>query len=222
MVRPSKPKEIKPKAEVSADENGAQGGGASSGGGVNSLVTSIITTVVICVLFLGVSYFIQDKLLTDKLAKIGAAQTGADGEAAADGEDGGGEGDTVEKGVILDLGEFILNLSDPNSRRYLKADVAIELSKSPNDPAAEEAKPAGGHGEGAAPDPQAEFEKEMEQFKPAIRDSIISTLSSKTPEELATVSGKELAKEQIKEAVNSIFGGEREVMRVSFGSFIIQ
>lgn len=224
MVRPSKPKEIKPKAEVSTDENGAQNGGAPSGGGVNSLVTSIITTVVICVLFLSASYFIQDKLLTDKLAKISATQ-GAEGEAD-EGEEGG-DGETVEKGVILDLGEFILNLSDPNSRRYLKAEVAIELSKLPTDPGANPKAKKGGHGGGGSggappPDPQAEFEKEMQQYKPAIRDAIISTLSSKTAEELSTISGKELAKEQIKEAVNSIFGGEREVMRVSFGSFIIQ
>jgi flagellar basal body-associated protein FliL len=36
------------------------------------------------------------------------------------------------------------------------------------------------------------------------------------------LAGKEEAKEQIKEAVNAIFAGEREVLRVSFGNFIIQ
>ena len=62
----------------------------------------------------------------------------------------------------------------------------------------------------------------MSQFKPAIRDAVITTLSSKTSNELATVPGKELAKEQIAEAVDAIFNGEREVMRVSFGQFIMQ
>ena len=33
---------------------------------------------------------------------------------------------------------------------------------------------------------------------------------------------KELAKEQISNDINSILGGEREVLRVSFGQFIIQ
>ena len=33
---------------------------------------------------------------------------------------------------------------------------------------------------------------------------------------------KELVKEQIAEDVNAIFAGEREVIRVSFGQFIIQ
>ena len=32
----------------------------------------------------------------------------------------------------------------------------------------------------------------------------------------------ELAKEQISNDINSILGGEREVLRVSFGQFIIQ
>ena len=62
----------------------------------------------------------------------------------------------------------------------------------------------------------------MAQYKPAIRDAVITALSSKTAEELATAPGKELAKEQIMNDVNAIFAGEREVLRVSFGQFIIQ
>ena len=37
-----------------------------------------------------------------------------------------------------------------------------------------------------------------------------------------TAAGKELVKEQITEDVNAIFAGQREVLRVSFGQFIIQ
>ena len=66
------------------------------------------------------------------------------------------------------------------------------------------------------------IQKEMNQFKPAIRDAVITNLSSKTSAELASAAGKELAKEQISNDINSILGGEREVLRVSFGQFIIQ
>ena len=66
------------------------------------------------------------------------------------------------------------------------------------------------------------IQKEMNQFKPAIRDAVITNLSSKTSAELASAAGKELAKEQISDEINSILGGEREVLRVSFGQFIIQ
>ncbi len=74
----------------------------------------------------------------------------------------------------------------------------------------------------AAADPMEAIQKEMAQFKPAIRDAVITNLSSKTSSELASAAGKELAKEQISNDINSILGGEREVLRVSFGQFIIQ
>ena len=51
---------------------------------------------------------------------------------------------------------------------------------------------------------------------------VITNLSSKTSAELASAAGKELAKEQISNDINSILAGEREVLRVSFGQFIIQ
>ena len=64
--------------------------------------------------------------------------------------------------------------------------------------------------------------EDIEQFKPAIRDAIITVMSNKTSDELSSTTGKELAKEEIKEMVNNVFGGQREVLRVSFGQFIIQ
>ena len=62
----------------------------------------------------------------------------------------------------------------------------------------------------------------MERYKPAIRDAVISVLSNKTSDELSSPTGKEIAKEEILEMVNNVFDGQREVMRVSFGQFIIQ
>ena len=88
-----------------------------------------------------------------------------------------------------------------------------------------EAPKSSGHGHGAAPapvDPMEAIQKEMNQYKPAIRDAVITNLSSKTSAELASAAGKELAKEQISNDINSILAGEREVLRVSFGQFIIQ
>ena len=81
----------------------------------------------------------------------------------------------------------------------------------------------GGHGgHGDDDDPMKRVEAEMAQYKPAIRDAVISNFSSKTADEISTAAGKELVKEQITEDVNAIFAGEREVIRVSFGQFIIQ
>ena len=138
------------------------------------------------------------------------------------------DGEVRQEGILLDLGDFILNLADTAHRRYLKVGIAMELSKTQQEieaaEAAAHAKPSGGHGHGAAPaaDPNAEIAAVMERYKPAIRDAIISVLSNKTSDELSTPTGKEIAKEEILEMVNNIFEGQREVMRVSFGQFIIQ
>ena len=238
MVKPSQPKGIKPKAdlpEISVDT------GDSGMAGKKLIIVNAVITALICFLFIGSNYFIVNNVISSNVSKIALNSAGAEGDEQGSGEETGEEA-APERGIILDLGEFILNLSDPNSKRYLKVNVALELSRAASDPPLEEGKGGGGssisakggggsgvsgHGgggnEGAKKaNPLEIIQAEMEQYKPAIRDAIISVLSSKTAEELASLSGKELAKEQIKAAVDPLFGGEREVMRVSFGTFIIQ
>lgn len=224
MAKPNQPKDIKPKTE---GEESSEGKGAAKpkvkvDDNMKVIVINLVTTVLICILFLSVNYVLQSSLLSSKLASRPAA---TDAEATA--EDAAASDDTeAQRGFILDLGDFILNLNDVSPRKYLKVNVALEVSSKPEDTAAEAPKEGGGHGggeggegKGAAANP---LETEMAQFKPAIRDSVITTLSSKSAAELSTVAGKELAKEQITEAVNGIFAGDREVLRVSFGDFIIQ
>lgn len=182
------------------------------------LILTISSIVIMFVVFAGVNYVVMENLITQKIGSLNTSQEEL-------GEEGGDE-DQIQKGIIVDLGDFILNLCDESQKKYLKVNVAIEVTKKDTDfPEAEPAKGGGhgGHGEAAAPvDPMEAIQKEMKQFKPAIRDAVITNLSSKTSTELATAAGKELAKEQITNDINSILGGEREVLRVSFGQFIIQ
>lgn len=217
MVKPTQPRGVKPKSEETQANEGKDTGELN---GAKFIITNAVVTLLICIVFVGSNYFIVQSSVNAIANKIAggevAATEGADASAEA-------EGEAVERGLILDLGEFILNLSDSKAKRYLKVDVAIELSKLDTDPK-EEA--AGGGGEGghgaAAANPMEAFAKEMDQFKPAVRDSIITVLSSRSSEELSSAEGKEKAKDQIKEGINAVFGGEREVLRVSFGTFIIQ
>lgn len=182
------------------------------------LIMTIASIVIMFVVFAGVNYVVMENLITQKLNTINTSQ-----EELAD--DGGSE-DEIQRGIIVDLGDFILNLCDESQKKYLKVNVAIEVTKKDTDfPEVEEEKGGGHGGHGAAPapvDPMEAIQKEMNQYKPAIRDAVITNLSSKTSTELATAAGKELAKEQITNDINSILGGEREVLRVSFGQFIIQ
>ena len=182
------------------------------------LIMTLASIVIMFIVFAGVNYIIMENLISQKISALPTSQ-----EELAD--DSGDE-DEVQKGIIVDLGDFILNLCDESQKKYLKVNVALEVTKKDTDfPEQVETKGGGhgGHGEAAAPvDPMEAIQKEMNQYKPAIRDAIITNLSSKTSSELATAAGKELAKEQITNDINSILGGEREVIRVSFGQFIIQ
>ena len=183
------------------------------------LIMTIASIVIMFIVFAGVNYVIMENLITQKIGSINTSQEELDTE---------GDEDEIQKGIIVDLGDFILNLCDENQKKYLKVNVALEVSKKDTDfPVADEKASKsgghGGHGEAApAVDPMEAIQNEMNQFKPAIRDAVITNLSSKTSSELATAAGKELAKEQITNDINSILGGEREVLRVSFGQFIIQ
>lgn len=190
---------------------------------LKTVLINVISTTLLCIIFICANFIIQTNLLNSKLASIGNHTE--ETEVVATGEE---EAEKIQHGVVVDLGDFILNLADENARRYLKTNVALEISQSEEDLAAEAAKKeagGGGHGHGhggeAAPT-KSELEKRLEQYRPAIRDAVITNLSSKTAVELSTVAGKELAKEQIMAAVNGIFAGQNEVLRVSFGQFIIQ
>lgn len=220
MAKPNQPKDIKPKAEK--EEGASSEPKIQIDSNMKVILINLVTTVLICVLFLSVSYVMQASLLNSKFSQTNTATTsdGTDTTADATGDDTS----EAQHGIIVDLGDFILNLSDVSPRKYLKVQVAIEVSAKPSDAAAAAPK-KGGHegGEGGAAAASTNpLEAEIAQYKPALRDAIITNLSSKSSAELSTTAGKELAKDQITEAVNGIFAGDREVIRVSFGEFIIQ
>ena len=181
---------------------------------LKTIIINVISTTILCVIFVGANFVIQTNLLNSKLESINAAAESADSEDS--------DVEQVKHGVVVDLGDFVLNLADENQRRYLKTNIALEITQAESDTEEPAAKKEGGHGGEEAMPTQSELEKKLAEYKPAIRDAVITNLSSKTAVELTTAAGKELAKEQIMAAVNGILGGQNEVLRVSFGQFIIQ
>ncbi len=217
MAKPTAPRDNKPQTREEEENKDKKPFQLDSN--VKMILIVVLSMLLGGIIFLCLNYVLIDNLLGSKLPQ--QTQTEDNGEDTSD------EEEQVEKGIIVDLGDFVLNLADVDSKRYLKANVALELSKLPTDPDLSASQPAegdghGGHGGGEAADPMKAVEMEMAQYKPAIRDAIITTLSSKTSSEVATTVGKELVKEQIAQDVNAIFAGTREVIRVSFGQFIIQ
>ncbi len=220
MAKPTSGKDAKPKDEEIKTPSSKEGKQMST----NMLL--MINTVVLMVFFV-IMLFIGNSIVKSTV-KSEISKVHPSEELIA--EDGS-EVTQEEKGILLDLGDFILNLADPATRRYLKVNVAIELTKTieeieaANAAATAAAHGGGGHGGHGAPapvDPMAAVIAEMEQYKPAIRDAVISVLSSKTSDELSTPTGKEIAKEEIQDMVSAVFNGAREVLRVNFAQFIIQ
>ena len=105
--------------------------------------------------------------------------------------------------VEMPLGEFVVNLADTGTVRYLKTDVVLSV-------AGEMKSEGGGHGEEEASGPNAK-----------IRDAVIEVLSSKHFEELVKPDGKDVLKKDIIESVNKRLDGA-EVVEVYFNEFAMQ
>ena len=92
------------------------------------------------------------------------------------------------------LPAFVVNLADPNSRRYLKIVLDVEMTGNP---------------------------ELLEANMAKVRDSLLLLLSSKTSQELATLEGKILLRKEIVDRLNQALG-QAKVARVYFTDFVIQ
>lgn len=97
---------------------------------------------------------------------------------------------------IFQMDEFVINLNDENSRRYLKTSIVITY----------------------------ENKKELKELNdniPQMRDVIIETLRAKSAEDVMNVENTDMLKNEIKEKVNELYEDEI-VLEVYFINFLIQ
>lgn len=89
-------------------------------------------------------------------------------------------GEAVEEdGILFPLEGFTANLAQGDGpRRFVRLTAVLKFSKDSN-------------------------EEEFKARKPQIRDTIISTLNSKRPQDLLKLEGKSFLKEELKSAINS-------------------
>lgn len=66
------------------------------------------------------------------------------------------------------------------------------------------------------------FTSKMSRYIPAMRDVINSALMKRSADQLATIEGQELLKDDIREQINALLGSKYHVIRVNFEDFIIQ
>lgn len=125
MARPTKPKDIKPKAEGDAAPAAVP---VPSGGGGGGLDLKFLITIVVIVLATSLTsaasvYFLAPMVLGPQIEAIGSA--GGD-----HGEDSGEHAPAHRMGMNLELDEFTVNLkSDPNlgGNQFLRARIALNI-----------------------------------------------------------------------------------------------
>lgn len=165
---------------------------------VASAKNPLLTILVILntVMLGAVAYF--QFMSHEKLAKtpsirdvVKAEMNKMTGESGAEDESGQAQ---IDDGKLFPLDGFTANLAQGDGpRRFVRLNTVLKFSKESN-------------------------EEEFKRRKAQIRDSIITTLNGKRPEDLLTVQGKNFLKEEIKAAINSFLvdGHVIDVFYVSF------
>lgn len=152
---------------------------------VGILVLLILAIVVIVFVFLGGS-----KEATSE--GEGQAKTGIEHQKPV-----AQRSDFAKLGPTFSIPEpFVVNLMGQNGRRYVKAQIALELSS-------------------------PEFQKEVTAKILLIKDIIIRVMSSKTFEEISTPKGREKLKEEMLQEINS-YMVDGYIKSILFSEFIIQ
>ncbi len=133
---------------------------------------------------------------TEQTASEGGAS--APSEAAKEGE----EEARIERqsdlprsqGMVLPLPPFVVNLSDPTGKRYLRLGMEVEVNR----------------------DVSAVIKSQAAK----IRDAVIILLAGKTYADISSAEGKILLKAEVAARLNQILGGTY-VVRVYFTDFIV-
>lgn len=98
-------------------------------------------------------------------------------------------------GKVLPLPEFVVNLSDPSGKRYLKLGMEVEVN--------------------------ADVSREIAAQSAKIRDAVIMLLAGKSFADVSSPEGKVLLKAEVAARLNQILGAQR-VVRVYFTDFVVQ
>jgi flagellar protein FliL len=98
---------------------------------------------------------------------------------------------------VMELEPFLVNLADADEIRFLKATFQLGMMEEMKEESAKSPETA------------------------AMRDSIISLLSSKTAEQILTAQGKDKLREEIRSRINAI-SSENKVAEVYIVDFVVQ
>ncbi|MBC7544949.1 MAG: flagellar basal body-associated FliL family protein [Candidatus Sericytochromatia bacterium] len=117
-------------------------------------------------------------------------------------------------GPTYALGDFIVNLGAVESRRYLKASVALACNTHTDDFAKLSHDKMGAF--------MGEFNTAMKMREPQIKDVVNTTIASYGAHELGTVQGRQALKTTLINKLSRLLPPEYELANVYFTDFIIQ
>jgi flagellar FliL protein len=147
----------------------------------------IILVVVLAVLggggFAAWKFFLQPKMAGDSLNATDEAGAKQAEEAAPGGQ-------------LVTLDSFVVNLSDPMGRRYLKTTLDVEVAN-------------------------AAAAAELTAAMPRVKDTLLLLLSSKSFEDISSMDKKIELKNDIVSRLNQIIG-KNKVRNVYFTEFVVQ
>ena len=135
-------------------------------------------------------FFLQPKA-TDEAHENATSPAGTEGEAAKE-----GEGGLAAATQLVTLESFVVNLSDPMGRRYLKTTMDVEVA----DAAAATA---------------------LTTAMPKVKDTLLLLLSSKSFADISSMDKKIELKNEIVDRLNLIIG-KNKVRNVYFTEFVVQ
>ena len=164
----------------------------------SSLVLIIIIVILILLLVVGglLAFLLMSGNDDATQGQTAQAQTEQVQSAAPKSTSGKRSNDYINMGPVYPLDQFIVNLLSESGSRYLKTKVDLELS-------AETLTP------------------EIDKKKPLIRDIVVSTLSSKTYEEVSTQKGKNRLKDEIVDRLNEVLA-DGHIKNIYFTDFVVQ
>ena len=124
----------------------------------------------------------------------------AQAPAAAEGKEGEEDiAEMLEKGAVVPLDPFVVNLADTDAPRYLRIKISLMV------------------------DDKARITEVVENqaLQLKVRDVILQTLTRKTSQDLINDEGKNHLRQEIQEQVEAFFK-EPKLMDVMFTEFVIQ
>jgi flagellar protein FliL len=160
---------------------------AKSGGGAGKMILIVLIVLLSNAAGAGVTWFLVGRQAVQ-------AQPHAEGEEAK--ED---IADMLEKGAVVPLEPFVVNLADVDAARYLRIKVSLMV------------------------DDKTKIGEvnENQALQLKVRDVILQTLTKKTSQDLINDEGKNHLRQEIQEQVQHFFK-EPKLMDVMFTEFVIQ